>query len=181
MSTTEAEKLSKIAEKVGGQVKKAYLKAPTTVYEAKFQDSCVDINGCQYFPHLRLEDALALAKRLDVRFNFLFEKEDLDSLKDKVFEQLYLKAMAEPTETETEALGSELKKLYKTNWCLDFTTMEALVAWLKQKAAAGDYTAHVYVDSHKQYWDVKYALAELGLNVDDYNGGGNGIIEIDWS
>ena len=75
---------------------------------------------------------------------------------------------------------SEAKALYNTNWDKEFTTLEDLYTRIRQLAELGCYEACVYIDSVKTYDTVKGALAEAGYDVEDYNGGGNGILEIHW-
>lgn len=72
------------------------------------------------------------------------------------------------------------KANYATNWDREFTTLEALLERIKVLSENGAYRCQVYIDSVTAYDYTKGELSALGYDVEDYNGGGNGILEIDW-
>jgi hypothetical protein len=74
--------------------------------------------------------------------------------------------------------AAQAKALYRQNWCPDFTSFDDLLARLSAKAKLGAYEDCVYIDSRTTYEEVKHMLKELGFSAEDYNGGGNSILEI---
>lgn len=70
--------------------------------------------------------------------------------------------------------------LYQAHWCPDFTSLDDLLGRIQGLASLGGYCTHVSFDSLSQYASIKNALSELGCHVEDYNGGNNGILEIQW-
>lgn len=71
-------------------------------------------------------------------------------------------------------------ELYLQNWNQEFTTMEALFERIKVLADNGAYSLCVYIDSQSQYQQVATELHHKGYVVEDYNGGNNGILEVNW-
>lgn len=82
--------------------------------------------------------------------------------------------------SEPKNLAEELNKIYQDAWCIDFVDMEHLCQYLRRCSEVGKCEAWVYIDSKNQYNNVASELDNLGFNVEDYNGGGNGILEITW-
>lgn len=76
--------------------------------------------------------------------------------------------------------AKEATTLYKKNWDLEFTTMEALYERIKALAENGAYQMCVYIDSKNTYDQVYGELSTLGYEVEHYNGGNSNILEISW-
>lgn len=72
------------------------------------------------------------------------------------------------------------RALYNEHWNEPFTTMHALLQRISTLATAGAYEMCVYVDSKTQYDQVYGELAELGFDVEHYNGGNNGTLQVNW-
>jgi hypothetical protein len=76
--------------------------------------------------------------------------------------------------------ASKAKALYNEHWDKEFTTMEDLYARIKALAENGAYEMCVYIDSMSQYEEVESNLKLAGYDVEDYNGGNNGILQVSW-
>lgn len=76
--------------------------------------------------------------------------------------------------------AKQAKELYNENWDREFTTIEDLFTRIEALAKNGAYQMCVYVDSKKTYNEVYALLQEQGYGVEDYNGGKNNILEINW-
>lgn len=77
-------------------------------------------------------------------------------------------------------LSKDAHNLYQQNWDKSFTSMEELYQRIKTLAENGGYSLCVYIDSKRQYDDVAKELKSNGYNIEDYNGGDNGILEVSW-
>jgi hypothetical protein len=70
--------------------------------------------------------------------------------------------------------------LYNDHWDEPFTTLEALLLRIQTLAMAGGYELCVFIDSKTQYDEVYEALIDRDFDVEHYNGGGNGILQVSW-
>ena len=76
--------------------------------------------------------------------------------------------------------NAEATRLYRSAWCPDLTSLEQLYTRIRILAENGASHAIVYVDSLSEYEDVKAEMLNQGFNVEDYNGGGNNTLQINW-
>ncbi len=77
-------------------------------------------------------------------------------------------------------LSKDAHNLYQQNWDKEFTSMEELYQRIKNLAENGGYNLCVYIDSKRKYDEVAGELKSNGYNIEDYNGGDNGILEVSW-
>lgn len=68
--------------------------------------------------------------------------------------------------------------LYSENGFKAFTTMDALYERISILASNGSYRLQVSIDNMKVYDEVKSQLLSDGYEVEDYNNGNNGILDV---